>query len=232
MTDQIASSAPRRGFTPAKAFDTADYPLLRGHLVARSKSELLLVKAHRFASCADHRWAAKSLVSSKVNSFSTRNRFMNTRATIGRRPSHASSSWTRRLARFSHRFPRLLRTEYWTRSRTGSLWTSLFGSPRRKPGGKSPSRRNRRIYRQSSDLRMESLEPRRLLTNFTHPHFTDPDLTFTQHVDSTTATSSPMGARRTGRVTLRSAVIASNANAVRTRSPYCEHHLHAEHRRQ
>ena len=45
MTEQKVSSAPRRGFTPAQAFDTPDCPLLRGHLVARSKSELLLVKA-------------------------------------------------------------------------------------------------------------------------------------------------------------------------------------------
>ena len=46
--------------------------------------------------------------------------------TARRPPSHVSTSWARRLTRFTSNFPRLLRTDYWKTSRARGLWSSLF----------------------------------------------------------------------------------------------------------
>ena len=137
---------------------------------------------------------------------------MTTRATTARRPSHASKSLTPRLTRFTRRFPRLLRTEYWTRSRAGGLWTSLFGAHRRKLGCSPPTRRNRRIFHRSSDLRMESLEPRRLLTVYTPTTTSDLAIPSLANVNSANGQIQGTGTGADGQVTLRSAVIAANAD--------------------
>ncbi len=82
-----------------------------------------------------------------------------------RRRTRTSRSWSRRLSRFTRSFPRLLRTSYWTRSRTPTLWASLFGTRRRKADGTAlPSRRDRGS-RKLATCRTEALEPRQLLTS-------------------------------------------------------------------
>ena len=78
--------------------------------------------------------------------------------TARRHRSHASTSWARRLTRFTSNFPRLLRTDYWKTSRARGLWSSLFAREK-----SAKSRRTRRT-RKASHVRVESLEERRLLT--------------------------------------------------------------------
>ncbi len=78
-----------------------------------------------------------------------------------RRPSHKSSSWVRRLARFKNRFPRLLRTDYWRSSSSRTLWTSLFAKPKKSKASRTTSTQR---GRNQARLQMESLEERRLLT--------------------------------------------------------------------
>ena len=51
--------------------------------------------------------------------------------TARRPPSHVSTSWARRLTRFTSNFPRLLRTDYWKTSRAHGLWSSLFAARNR-----------------------------------------------------------------------------------------------------
>ena len=82
----------------------------------------------------------------------------------GRRRTHKSNAWGRRLSRFSRSFPRLLRTDFWTRSRSRTLWTSLFGAPGSKPRKSSSTVRRNRRYRKPQQLQMESLEARQLLS--------------------------------------------------------------------
>ena len=75
--------------------------------------------------------------------------------TARRPPSHVSTSWARRLTRFTSNFPRLLRTDYWKPSRAHGLWSSLFARQKSSKG---------RRTRKASYVRVESLEERRLLT--------------------------------------------------------------------
>ena len=78
-----------------------------------------------------------------------------------RRPSHKSSSWVRRLARFKNRFPRLLRTDYWRSSQNRSLWNSLFlKSKKASSARKASTKRGHNNFR----TQLETLEERRLLT--------------------------------------------------------------------
>src|SRR5437868_5589603 len=97
----------------------------------------------------------------------------------GRNRTRKTSAWSRRLSRFTSRFPRLLRTNLWSSKQANELWQSLFGT-KKKPGTKSrkqsdasataPARRSAR-YRKPSSLQIETLEERQLLsvssTNFT-----------------------------------------------------------------
>ena len=77
-----------------------------------------------------------------------------------RRPSHKSSSWVRRFARFKNRFPRLLRTDYWRSSQNRGLWDSLFLKSKKSKSRTTSTKRGRNQAR----LQLESLEERRLLT--------------------------------------------------------------------
>src|SRR4029079_19027886 len=77
------------------------------------------------------------------------------------RPSHKSSSWVRRIARFKNRFPRLLRTDYWRSTQNRSLWNSLFlKSKKASSARKASTKRGHNNFR----TQLESLEERRLLT--------------------------------------------------------------------
>ncbi|MCC7086779.1 MAG: right-handed parallel beta-helix repeat-containing protein [Pirellulales bacterium] len=105
----------------------------------------------------------------------TRNR------TSPRRGARKSGILRRSLDRFRSRFPRLLRTDFWTASRSRGLWTSIFGERRstaaRSVKSAAPTRKARssakkspradrptRRYRKPESLHVESLEPRQLLT--------------------------------------------------------------------
>ena len=78
-----------------------------------------------------------------------------------RRPSHKSSSWVRRFARFKNRFPRLLRTDYWRSSQNRGLWDSLFLKSKKSKSSRTTSTKR---GRNQARLQLESLEERRLLT--------------------------------------------------------------------
>jgi VCBS repeat-containing protein len=93
----------------------------------------------------------------------------------GRNRTRKTSAWSRRLSRFTSRFPRLLRTNLWSSKAANELWQSLFGA-KKKPGAKTrrksdasakaPARRSTR-YRKPSSLQVETLEARQLLTTNT-----------------------------------------------------------------
>ena len=79
------------------------------------------------------------------------------------------------FARFRKSFPRLLRTDFWTASRSRGLWTSIFGERKTKKSSATeatvPKRKSRsavkknvrpnrpsRRYRKPDDLRVETLD--------------------------------------------------------------------------
>src|SRR4051812_22605676 len=90
----------------------------------------------------------------------------------GRNRTRKTSAWSRRLSRFTSRFPRLLRTNLWSSKQANELWQSLFGT-KKKPGAKTrkkddarvtaPARRSAR-YRKPSSLQVETLEAKQMLS--------------------------------------------------------------------
>ena len=99
---------------------------------------------------------------------------MTRRTTSGSR-TRKSGVLRRSFARFRKSFPRLLRTDFWTASRSRGLWTSIFGERKTKRSStqQRPPRKAQgsfcgeeecvrigraRRYRKPDDLRVETLE--------------------------------------------------------------------------